>query len=163
MAENNAVSIRPTTPDDRAYIREEMRRWWGDEMVVLRGETYFPADYGGFIAEFRGEKAGLILLRFDGPLCEIMSLTTDGKNPHTGKELLARAIELAKDNEAERLIVVTTNDNTQALRFYQQMGFAIREWRKDVVVTSRRIKPTIPLEGKHHIPIRDEIELEIEL
>ena len=55
---------------------------------------------------------------------------------------------------------VTTNDNLHALRFYQQLGFVIRDWRAGAVKRSREIKPGIPEIGNYHIPIRDEIELE---
>jgi len=59
------------------------------------------------------------------------------------------------------MIVVTTNDNTNTLRFYRNMGFRLQELRVGIVKESRKIKPQIPLVGNNHIPIRDEIELEM--
>lgn len=132
-------------------------------MVIIRGEKYYPADYEGFIAEHKGETTGLILLRFEKNLCEILSLTTSSVTASSGKMLVNAAIENARETGAQRLIVVTTNDNIGALRFYQQLGFRISAWRKGAVEQSRKIKPTIPLEGNYHIPIRDEIELELNL
>jgi pimeloyl-ACP methyl ester carboxylesterase len=56
--------------------------------------------------------------------------------------------------------VVTTNDNTDALRFYQRVGFRLREARVGAVDEARRtLKPSIPRAGRHGIPLRDEIEL----
>jgi hypothetical protein len=58
------------------------------------------------------------------------------------------------------LRVTTTNDNLDALRFYQKRGFQIVAVRPGAVDESRRVKPSIPVIGEHGIPIRDEIELE---
>jgi hypothetical protein len=57
--------------------------------------------------------------------------------------------------------VVTTNDNTSALHFYQKMGFYFHKLRVCIVEESRKIKPQIPLIGNFNIPIWDEIELEM--
>ena len=58
-----------------------------------------------------------------------------------------------------RLLLVTTNDNIDALRFYQRRGLHILEVRPDGVARSREVKPSIPLIGSYGIPIRDEIVL----
>lgn len=163
MGNVSQIHIRPTSKDDRIYIQNEMIKWWGNEMVVVRGEKYFPADYGGFVAEHEDEKAGLILLRFTDTLCEIMSLTTSSAVASAGKLLVTAAIERATEEGVQKMIAVTTNDNINALRFYQQMGFTVGAWRKGAVDRSRKIKPSIPLAGNYNIPIRDEIELELDL
>ncbi len=59
-----------------------------------------------------------------------------------------------------RLHVVTTNDNVDALRFYQKRGFVLCELRRDAITAGRRLKPTIPWLGTYGIPLRDELELE---
>jgi len=161
MADRATIHIRTTTAADKPFMRAEMHKWWGDEMVVLRGEKYFPAEYEGFIAEYNDEKAGLILIRFERKLCEIMSLTTSAESPPVGSELVSAAIKMAREKGTQKMIVVTTNDNIAALRFYQRLGFTICDWRMNAVEQSRAIKPQIPLKGNHHIPIRDEIELEL--
>ncbi len=160
-ASRSTIRIRPATAADKPFIRAELRKWWGDETVVVRGEIYHPADYEGLIAEWNNAEAGLILLRFESELCEIMSLSTSDESPPIGSELVDAAIEMAREKGARKMIVVTTNDNISALRFYQQLGFTIREWRMNAVERSRAIKPKIPREGNYHIPIRDEIELEL--
>jgi hypothetical protein len=56
-----------------------------------------------------------------------------------------------------------TNDNTTALRFYQRRGFDLVAVHRGAVTRARaELKPGIPLEVDG-IPIRPEIELEIEL
>jgi hypothetical protein len=59
-----------------------------------------------------------------------------------------------------RVWLITTNDNLDALRFYQRRGFTLAALHRGAVARSRRLKPTIPEVGAHGIPIRDELELE---
>ncbi len=54
-----------------------------------------------------------------------------------------------------------SNDNIEALRFFQKRGFALVTIHRNAIEESRRLKPEIPSLGKHNIPIRDEIELEM--
>jgi hypothetical protein len=72
-------------------------------------------------------------------------------------------VEHCRVNELRRIRVVTTNDNTRALRFYQRAGFRLTALRVDAVAETRRSRPEIPERGLDDIPIRDEIELTMEL
>jgi hypothetical protein len=60
-------------------------------------------------------------------------------------------------------LVTTTNDNLAALRFYQRAGFRFAELRPGAVSEARSLKPSIPETGNDGIPIRDEIDLVLEL
>jgi ribosomal protein S18 acetylase RimI-like enzyme len=56
---------------------------------------------------------------------------------------------------------VTTNDNVDALRFYQRRGFRLAALRAGAVEDARaRLKPEIPWTGADGIELRDELELE---
>jgi ribosomal protein S18 acetylase RimI-like enzyme len=55
--------------------------------------------------------------------------------------------------------LVTTNDNVDAIRFYQRRGYRIASIDRGAVDRARSIKPSIPLIGFHGIPIRDELTL----
>ena len=56
---------------------------------------------------------------------------------------------------------MTTNDNLDALRFYQKRGFRLVAVHRHAVDAARRLKPAIPLLGDDQIPLHDEIELEM--
>jgi ribosomal protein S18 acetylase RimI-like enzyme len=157
------IRIRPIDPEDRPWIQVELRKWWGDQHVVIRKTKYDLLEMDGFIAAHLDGRIGLIITRTTDTTCEIMSLTTSGSHPKTGILLVEEVIADARKNGYDRIIVVTTNDNTSALRFYQKAGFNIHALRKNILEESRKIKPEIPLIGNHHIPIRDEIELEMTL
>jgi hypothetical protein len=63
---------------------------------------------------------------------------------------------------AGRLWLVTTNDNVDALRFYQRRGFRLHALHPGAVDRSRAtLKPEIPPLGAHGIPLRDELVLTI--
>jgi hypothetical protein len=59
------------------------------------------------------------------------------------------------------VVAVTTNDNDHARRFYERLGFSVREVRPGAVTESRKLKPTIPLTGEDGTAITDEIEYEM--
>ena len=63
--------------------------------------------------------------------------------------------------KARRAWLITTNDNLDAIRFYQRRGFTIATVHAGAIEQSRTIKPSIPLVGSYGIPIRDEIEFEM--
>jgi len=77
-----------------------------------------------------------------------------------GTALIDRVKDEAIKNKSRNIWLMTTNDNTKALRFYQKRGFVISAIRTNVIEEQRKVKP-IPLLGNDGIPIRDEIELSI--
>jgi GNAT superfamily N-acetyltransferase len=77
-----------------------------------------------------------------------------------GTRLLAAVEEEARRRGCDRLMVVSTNDNVDALRFYQRRGFCLAALHKGAVDKSRMLlKPEIPKVGEYGIPLRDELEL----
>ena len=81
-----------------------------------------------------------------------------------GSALLAEAGRIARAAGCTRLWLITTNDNVDALRFYQRRGFRLTQVYAGAVDDARaRLKPQIPETGDYGIPLRDEIELELRL
>ena len=72
-------------------------------------------------------------------------------------------MEEARSRGCRRIFLITTNDNLNALGFYQKRGFELAALYRGAIHESRKIKPSISLMGMNHIPLRDEIELEIRL
>ena len=157
------VGIRPIVSADRGWIRSWLRQHWGSETMVVRETVYEPADLPGFVAERHGEPVGLVTYRVDGAECEVMSVDSLLPNRGIGTALLARVEAAARVAGCRRLSLVTTNDNLNALRFYQKRGVVLVALRPGAVERGRRLKPEIPLVGEHGIPIRDEIEIELRL
>jgi GNAT superfamily N-acetyltransferase len=130
---------------------------------VSRGKIYYPHKLPGFVA-FDGKKyLGLITYRIGKNDCEIISLNSTIKRKGIGKALVERVKRVTKNLGCKRLWLITTNDNIDALIFWQKIGFSLKAIYPNAVSFSRKLKPKIPKSGNYGIPIRDEIELEFKL
>ena len=78
-------------------------------------------------------------------------------------KLMNEVLKSARKAGCRRMWLITTNDNLDAIRFYQCRGLTIAAIYVDVLKNSRRLKPTTPRFGQHGIPLRDEIEFELRL
>jgi RimJ/RimL family protein N-acetyltransferase len=70
---------------------------------------------------------------------------------------------VARLHGCKRVWLITTNDNTHAIRYYQKRGFDLVAIHRNAIDASRKIKPQIPLTGFDGIPILHEIEFEMML
>jgi GNAT superfamily N-acetyltransferase len=98
----------------------------------------------------------------DGGACEIVTIDSLIERG-IGTALVEAVTDAARAAGCGRLWLVTTNDNLPALRFYQKRRFALVAVHREAVAEARKLKPEIPLVGLDGIPIRDELELELEL
>lgn len=155
------IIFRPTEENDRSWMRGVMRKWWGSESEVVWKTKYKPAEKNVYIALLNGAKVGLVIFRYDAALNEIMNLTVSDTHPQVGRQLILSAVEDAKKHNSERMIVRTTNDITNTLRFYRNIGFRLQELRVDTVKESRKKKLKISMVSNCHIPIQNEIDLEM--
>ena len=163
MADFKDINISPIIPGDRDWIMEFYIQRWGSARVVTRGKQYTVADLPGFIA-WRGEtRLGLLTYHAADDELEIVTLDSIEPGEGVGTAIIAETVQFARAGKFRRLWLITTNDNTPALRFYQKSGFHFVKIHKDAIQLSREIKPEIPLVGLDGIPIRDEIELEYPL
>lgn len=153
--------IRALDEADRPWVRKWMIEHWGAELMIAHGEQLYPAEYPGFVAESGSEVVGLVTYVLRDTECEILSLDSAAEGQGIGSALIEAVRKFAADNDARRLWLITTNDNINALRFYQSRGFELVKIHRHAVNESRKIKASIPLLGDYGIPIRDEIELEI--
>lgn len=114
------------------------------------------------LAERDGELAGVLTYVVDGDSCEVLTLHATERFGGVGTALLQAVEEVALRAGCSRLWVITTNDNVDALRFYQRRGFRLAALHAGAVDDSReRLKPELPRVGEHGIDLRDELELEI--
>ena len=150
-------------PEHRAWARELLSASWGSPVVVTRGRLYEADRLPGFVALAEGCPQGLATYRIEGEECEIVTLDSRAERRGLGSALLEAVRQAAQAAGCRRLWLITTNDNTRALRFYQRRGLEIAALHRGAIAESRRLKPGIPEIGEDGIPIRDEIELELRL
>jgi GNAT superfamily N-acetyltransferase len=132
--------------------------------VARLGRLENALDHPALIADDDGVLAGVLTYVIDGEECEILTLHAAERRTGVGTALIEAVERLAREAGCRRLWVLTTNDNVDALRFYQRRGFRLAELHPGAVDVSReRLKPEIPTVGEYGIPLRDEIVLDKEL
>lgn len=153
-----AATIRPIAPGE-PDVGELLEAQWGSRLVATRGRLVDAARLPGFVAEAEGRIVGLITLDFGPGGCEVVTLDAFIPRQGIGTRLLAAAEAEAVRRGAQRVWLITSNDNTGALTFYQKRGYRIVAVHADAITEARKRKPQIPRLGLNGIPIRDEIEL----
>jgi GNAT superfamily N-acetyltransferase len=132
--------------------------------VARRGELVDCSRHPALLAWSGDDLVGVATYVIDERGCELLTLHARSRFCGTGSALLTALKDVAERQACARLWVVTTNDNCDALRFYQRRGFRLACLRPGAVNASRQtLKPEIPTLGLFGIPIRDEIELEMVL
>jgi GNAT superfamily N-acetyltransferase len=155
------ISICPLTDADRDWVKQFVFQHWGATIVIGHGVTYTLHELPGFVADVEGEHVGLITYSLQGQECEVVSIDSTRSGIGIGTSLIETIKRTARQLGCKRLWLITTNDNMNALRFYQKRGFVLVAVHRDAVTQSRKLKPEIPLLGDDDIPLRDEIELEL--
>ncbi|MEO8229315.1 MAG: GNAT family N-acetyltransferase [Chloroflexota bacterium] len=159
------VAIRSYVPTEDAAWAESVLDGVGGRVQVRRGELVDVLEPGlGFMAERDHTAVGLLTYRLDVDAAELSSIVATPRRTGSGSALLAALVEAVRAAHLDWIWVVTTNDNVDALRFYQRRGFRIGEVRVGAVDRARKaLKPSIARLGEHGIPLRDEIELVLDL
>ncbi len=148
---------------DKDWIVRVLTEHWGSTRTVSRARVYPADEMPGFVAVRREERIGLVTYRIEGRNCELLTLNSLVEGIGVGSALVSRVSEAASSAGCSRLWLITTNDNTAAIRFYQKRGFRLVAVHVNALEESRKLKPEIPKLGIDGIPLRDEIELEIAL
>ena len=183
------ILIRDIEKKDKDCIITTIQKEWGAGFVVAHGNRLFPIEYPGFIAIEGNTPIGLVTYQIKrwgwSPLrkpwkkpwkkqCEIITINSLKEDEGVGKALINSVLAKAKASNCSRIWLITTNDNIRALHFFQRShfnqvcgfpsSFRFVAMYRNALKKSRKLKPSIPMENEsNNIPIRDEIELEIEL
>jgi ribosomal protein S18 acetylase RimI-like enzyme len=147
-------------PADTAWAAALLGRSLAGRQQARRGELIDALTNSGLVALDGSTRIGLLTYQVIGAECEVVALVAERRRQGVGTVLLdALKSRLAG---CRRVWLVTTNDNLDALRFYQRRGFCLSGLRPGAVDDARRrLKPGIPLLGAYSIPLRDELELEL--
>ena len=152
-----SLEIRPLAEGDRAWVAATIRERWGSEIVIAQGVGYRPAELEGFIALDGSRPAGLLTYVREDDALEIVTIDAFEPRRGVGRALVGAVSALG----AERVWLITTNDNVSAQRFYEALGFRLAAVREGEVERSRALKPEIPGCAQDGTPIRDELEYEL--
>lgn len=157
------MRIRQATSDDDDD-REAFAKRWNALRNARKGALVNALEHPALVAEHDARLVGVLTYVIAGDQCEVLTLHVDHQRSGVGTALIAEITDVARRSGCKRLWLITTNDNVDALRFYQRRGFRLAALYPGAVAESRRtLKPEIPAEGTYGIPLRDELELESDL
>lgn len=154
------IKIQEIQLKNRHMIDNLISENWGSEIIVSKGKVHRVSDLPGYIAVYNNEVVGIISYNIEDNNVEIIVLESFKEGQGIGTLLIDKVKEKAKELNKKRIWLITSNDNINALRFYQKRGFTLVCIHRNAIDKAREIKPEIPKTGYHGIPIRDEIELE---
>lgn len=162
LMQRTAITVRPTTPGDATFVREELTRHWGGTQIWSIGRAYQADQIPALIAEIEGMPAGLVTYEIlpGSYQCEVVTVSSRREDSGVATRLLEAVENRAREARCSRLFLTATNDNTRAIGFYQSRGWRLAALHKGIIDEARKRKPGIPVVGHRGIPIRDEIELE---
>ncbi|MEV4757748.1 GNAT family N-acetyltransferase [Micromonospora sp. NPDC049559] len=158
---DSTLAVRPAAAADRERVVRLLGDSWGGTTVVVHGRAYDAAELPALVAERAGALAGLLTYEITDAGLEIVTLDAVHRRGGVGGALLDAAVAVARGVGASRVWLVTTNDNLDALRFYQRRGLRIVAVAPGAVDAARVRKPSIPLVGEYGIPLHDELTLEL--
>lgn len=157
------MDTRRVTEKNRNMINDFIINHWYSTTMIIRGKEIDMTSVDGFYSSEEDEIVGLITYLFDekSNVMEITSLDSLRENQGIGTMLLKRVIEEARKLKCRKIVLITTNDNINAMRFYQKREFDMVHLFHNALEISRKLKPEIPLIGENSIPLMHEIEFEM--
>jgi ribosomal protein S18 acetylase RimI-like enzyme len=154
------VRIREYRESDRVWAEPFLKDQFGGPLQARCGELLDVLALPGFVAERDSLPIGLVTYRLENDECELAFIASLERHVGVGTALLDALVTAVA--ACDRIWLVTTNDNLEALRFYQRRGFVLSALRPGAVDRAReRLKPQISTVGAFGIPLRDELELEL--
>ena len=153
----------PLAADDANFAEEQVAKYFGSNRVVSRGRLYHCDALPGLIAWHDGRRVGLLQYYRHEADFEVVTLVSCEPGMGIGRFLLGEIAALANHEGASRCWLITTNNNRNAIAFYKAVGWHHVATHDGAVDAARRIKPEIPLVDDMGVPIRDELEFELQL
>lgn len=157
------IWIDPIDPTDKKWVQDFLLNQAGNTRMVSRGVLHQCDELPGFIASRNRQRVGLLTYRTHGRDYEVVTLHTAVRRKGVGFTLLKHAENHARQQTCDRIWLITTNDNEPAIAFYKACGWQLTAVHQNALAESRKLKPEIPLIGLNGIPLKDEIEFEIQL
>lgn len=148
---------------NRNLVDEFIEQHWYTTTMIIRGKEIDMTKTEGFYFSKGEDIIGLITYIVYENILEVTSLDSLQENQGIGSKLLDAVIYEAKNRRLQKIVLITTNDNINAIRFYQKRGFDRVRLYRNALNISRKMKPEIPLIGENSIPLRHEIEFELSI
>lgn len=149
--------------DKSAFLRLMMPHW-GSHRMMIGLKTYDCAEIP-LLGLFSPSGEPLVMASWasDGDVAVLCALHSLAPGQGAAMRLLEAVKVAARARGALKLRAMLTNDNMPGLAFYQKLGFRFSGLYIEAIDAYRSVIPTIIRTGYEGIPVRDALELEIEL
>lgn len=153
------------TSETRELVTAFLTKEWHGSKMLVRGEWIDMTTLPGFVwLEPDGVSIrGLVTYFIRNGVCEIVSLNSQSETRGVGTQLIELVKQEAIRQGCHRLQLLTTNDNINAIRFYQKRGFDLAGVNLNAIAREREKKPEMPLIGQNGIPMLHEIDFAMRL
>ena len=134
----------------------------GGPVIVSSGRLYELSRQELLIAVAAEEPVGFVAFRCEGEKAEVLAIKSLHRQHGIGTTLLAHVEDVVRRRGVGEVVLVTTNDNTDALRFYQRRGYQILDFQRNAfrdVLLLKGLDPNAVIIGQHGIVVRDVIVL----
>jgi GNAT superfamily N-acetyltransferase len=155
------IRVRPIERGDRPWVIRRLEDAFGDATVARKGVLIDASVLPGFVATDGGRPVGLLTYDAAHGECEVVAILSTEEGRGIGRALMDAVRDHAAAAGYRRLWLITTNDNTRAIRFYQLWGMDLCAFYRRGVRRSRKLKPSLPERGADGIPLDHELEFEM--
>jgi GNAT superfamily N-acetyltransferase len=153
---DTGIGVYSKGPGDQNYLGRLWKRAWGGHIIWAAGKAHDLRELPTLLASWQGRRAGAVSYRVAGYTGEIVSLNAYPRRRGVGRALLLAA-EKELENAGARLSwLITSNDNVDAVVFYQRLGYRLLAVHPGAIDRARLQKPAIPRTGHYGIELHDE-------
>ena len=153
--------IRHALPRDEPAIIEALQGYLHGVTVAGHDVVYDASTLPAIVSYQDGQINGVLTYQLTSDGLEVVTINVSDRRHGVGTTLIAAAVETARAAGAHRVWLITTNDNLDAIRFYQRRGMRITAVSPGAVDRARLLKPSIPVIGEYGIEMHDELTLEM--
>lgn len=112
--------IKEIKKENKERVISFFKEHWGSSEIVISSGVYKCENLDGFICEENHQIIGLVTYIIKNNEIEIISLDSVQEGKGIGTSLLEKVENLARQKQIKLVSLITTNDNLNALRFYQK-------------------------------------------
>jgi ribosomal protein S18 acetylase RimI-like enzyme len=150
--------------EDKNILARFLTQKWGHDGVVVMGKVWTSKDLN--VISAYDDKDQLLAIAgwvIKGDTLLLASIDSIFERNGVASVLIDAIIAHARSPSAKRVRAVVTNDNFEAMRFYQRRDFRFTALYVNAADAYRAIFQDTPKTGYYGISIRDTLELELVL
>jgi ribosomal protein S18 acetylase RimI-like enzyme len=159
--DETTLVFRPIT--DHELIREHLLAAFTVDHLLVMGRPYPIRELTVTGAYLDDALVGLAFWTIKGQAALLAAVISLARHRGVARALVDEVAAQARAEGAKRLRAMTTNDNLEALRFYQLYGFRLTALFVNAIDMLRALHPSLAREGMNGIARRDSLELEMDL